>query len=186
MGFSMTGSFKSHCLVKNFRENSLTIQSFKERRAFSIDIKRPKLRLFSRSFLLCRNESFDFEERTSPGEIREEIQRCYELIHRLGRGVTYLGSSRMGPNHPHYLQSLELGKEIAKLLDCTSWTGAGSGLMDAVTKGALEAGKVVGGFKIAKEAGQWTASNFHAYLPSDTYVTCRYKHILWMPSCLCI
>lgn len=46
--------------------------------------------------------------------------------------------------------------------------------MDAVTKGALEAGKPVGGFKIGKEAGQWTATNVHPYLPSDNYLTCRY------------
>nr|GMC76425.1 probable cytokinin riboside 5'-monophosphate phosphoribohydrolase LOGL10 [Ipomoea batatas] len=64
--------------------------------------------------------------------------------------------------------------EIATLLDCTSWSGAGSGLMDAVTKGALQAGKAVGGFKIGKEAGEWTATNFHSYLPSETYLTCRF------------
>ncbi|KAG5222381.1 cytokinin riboside 5'-monophosphate phosphoribohydrolase LOG [Salix suchowensis] len=80
----------------------------------------------------------------------------------------------MGPDHPHYLQALELGKEVADLLDCTSWTGAGPGLMDAATKGALESGKPVGGFKIAKEAGEWTASNFHSYLPPETYLTCRF------------
>ncbi|CAN1135920.1 hypothetical protein LINPERPRIM_LOCUS20782 [Linum perenne] len=64
--------------------------------------------------------------------------------------------------------------EIAKLLDCTSWTGAGPGLMDAATKGALQAGKAVGGFKIGKEAGEWTTSNFHPYLPPETYLTCRF------------
>ncbi|CAN0892081.1 hypothetical protein LINGRAPRIM_LOCUS141 [Linum grandiflorum] len=42
------------------------------------------------------------------------------------------------------------GLQMAKLLDCTSWTGAGPGLMDAATKGALKAGKPVGGFKIVK------------------------------------
>ncbi|KAK2639875.1 hypothetical protein Ddye_027670 [Dipteronia dyeriana] len=78
----------------------------------------------------------------------------------------------MRPEHPHHLQSLELGREIANLLDCTTWSGAGPGLMDAVTKGALEAGKPVGGFKIGKEAGEWTASNYHPYLPSETYLTC--------------
>ncbi|CAI0379193.1 unnamed protein product [Linum tenue] len=64
--------------------------------------------------------------------------------------------------------------EIAELLECTSWTGAGPGLMDAATKGALQAGKPVGGFKIGKEAGEWTASNFHPYLPTETYLTCRF------------
>lgn len=106
--------------------------------------------------------------------MRKEIEKCYELIHKMGRGVVYLGSSRMGPSHPHYSQALELGREVASLLDCTTWTGAGPGLMDASTKGALEAGKPVGGFKIRKEAGEWTASNFHPYLPSETYLTCRF------------
>ncbi|KAL2322744.1 hypothetical protein Fmac_027123 [Flemingia macrophylla] len=64
--------------------------------------------------------------------------------------------------------------EIASLLDCTSWSGAGPGLMDAVTQGAMLAGKPVGGFKIGKEAGEWTASNFHPYLPSQNYLTCRF------------
>lgn len=63
--------------------------------------------------------------------------------------------------------------QIANLLNCTSWSGAGPGLMDAVTKGALQAGKPVGGFKIGKEAGEWTATNFHPYLPLDNYLTCR-------------
>ncbi|KAH9804051.1 cytokinin riboside 5'-monophosphate phosphoribohydrolase [Citrus sinensis] len=64
--------------------------------------------------------------------------------------------------------------EIARLLDCTTWSGAGPGLMDAVTKGAMQAGKPVGGFKVGKEAGEWTASNFHPYLPLETYLTCRF------------
>lgn len=63
--------------------------------------------------------------------------------------------------------------QIASFLDCTSWSGAGPGLMDAVTKGALQAGKPVGGFKIGKEAGEWAATNFHPYLPLETYLTCR-------------
>lgn len=46
-------------------------------------------------------------------QVKKEIQKCYELIHRLGRGVVYLGSSRMGPAHPHYTQSFELGKEAS-------------------------------------------------------------------------
>lgn len=140
-------------------------------------------------------------------KVKKEIEMCYELIRRLGRGVVYLGSSRMGPGHEHYIQTQELAREashfannsfvslvmvlspsiifipkvswfltflkVANLLGCTSWSGAGPGLMDAATQGAIQAGKPVGGFKIAKEAGEWTASNFHPYLPCHTYLTCR-------------
>uniref|UniRef100_A0A453SBF4 Uncharacterized protein n=1 Tax=Aegilops tauschii subsp. strangulata TaxID=200361 RepID=A0A453SBF4_AEGTS len=113
-------------------------------------------------------------ERGSPVQVREEIARCYELVRRLGRGAVYLGSSRVPAAHPHYHQTAQLAAEIAKLLDCTTWTGAGPGLMDAAIQGALEAGKPIGGFKIGKEAGEWTASNFHPYLPSETYLTCRF------------
>lgn len=45
--------------------------------------------------------------------------------------------------------------------------------MDAITTGALQAEKPVGGFKIGKEAGEWSASNFHSYLPPEVYLTCR-------------
>lgn len=45
--------------------------------------------------------------------------------------------------------------------------------MDAAIKGALESKKPVGGFKIAKEAGEWTSSSFHSYLSAETYYTCR-------------
>lgn len=74
----------------------------------------------------------------------------------------------------HFLSYHSLHRQIARLLDCTTWTGAGPGLMDAAIQGALEADKPVGGLKIAKEAGEWTSSNFHSYLPPETYLTCRY------------
>jgi hypothetical protein len=45
--------------------------------------------------------------------------------------------------------------------------------MDTVTQGVLLARKPVGGINIGKEAGEWTSSNFHPYLPSENYLTCR-------------
>ncbi|GJZ41930.1 hypothetical protein Tco_0588816 [Tanacetum coccineum] len=121
-------------------------------------------------------EAVQFDERTSSTEVKKEIEMCYDLIRRLGRGVVYLGSARMGPGHEHYIQTQELAREarlVANLLGCTSWSGAGPGLMDAATQGALQAGKPVGGFKIGKEANEWTSTNYHPYLPSHTYLTCR-------------
>lgn len=116
----------------------------------------------------------EFGPRTSADEVKREILRCYDLIQKLGKGVVYLGSSRTKPDHPHYMQAMDLARKVALLLDCTTWTGAGPGMMDAVLKGALKAGKPVGGFKIAMEAGEWTSSNFHPYLENHFYYTCRF------------
>ncbi|KAK2639876.1 hypothetical protein Ddye_027671 [Dipteronia dyeriana] len=180
MGFSVLGSFGcSHVLVRNSCHGRVKFQALSGKERFGGGggfVSFSKLKTWTGRALACNKREFvvDFEDRASPHEVRKEIERCYELIHRLGRGVVYLGSSRIGPEHPHHLKSLELGREIANLLDCTTWSGAGPGLMDAVTKGALEAGKPVGGFKIGKEAGEWTASNYHPYLPSETYLTCRF------------
>lgn len=155
-------------------QKDVNLGSCMRKETWGFNLYLPKLKYQSRISFCCKNESIDFEERTSSNEVKKEIEQCYELIHRLGRGVVYLGSSRMGPGHPHYIKTFELGNKIATLLDCTTWSGAGPGLMDAATQGALQAGKPVGGFKIGKEAGEWTATNFHPYLPSESYLTCRF------------
>ncbi|KAH1121187.1 hypothetical protein J1N35_004347 [Gossypium stocksii] len=177
MGFALLGSLGSYVSVRDSHHWNVRFQSFTLKERFVVGFNLAKNFRAYKKFgrvSLCKSEFVDFEERTSPNEVRKEIEQCYELIHRLGRGVVYLGSSRMGPGHPHYSQTLELAREIANLLDCTTWTGAGPGLMDAAIKGAQEAGKAVGGFKIGKEAGEWTTSKFHPYLPSETYLTCRF------------
>ncbi|OMP04312.1 Cytokinin riboside 5'-monophosphate phosphoribohydrolase LOG [Corchorus olitorius] len=176
MGFAVLGTLGSCVRVRDFHQWDVKFQSFTLKERFGVGFKLAKNSKAYQSgrVSLCRSEFIDFEERTSPNEVRKEIEQCYELIHRLGRGAVYLGSSRMGPGNPHYSQTLELAQEIARLLDCTTWTGAGPGLMDAAIKGALQAGKPVGGLKIDREAGEWTTSKFHPYLPSETYLTCRF------------
>ncbi|KAM6554001.1 hypothetical protein CsatB_014763 [Cannabis sativa] len=173
MGFSTLG-LCSHIFVGNGHGKNVKCQYFNDIGRSTLSFKLFNSRRVSARPLSSKFESIEFEERTSPTEVKKEIELCYELIRRLGKGVVYLGSSRMGPGHSHYSQTQELGREIATLLDCTTWSGAGPGLMDAATKGALEAGKPVGGFKIGKEAGEWTTSNFHPYLPSEAYLTCRF------------
>lgn len=177
MGFALLGSLGSYVSVRDSHHWNVRFQSFTLKERFVVGFNLAKNFRAYKKFgrvSLCKSEFVDSEERTSPDEVRKEMEQCYELIHRLGRGVVYLGSSRMGPGHPHYSPTLELAREIANLLDCTTWTGAGPGLMDAAIKGAQEAGKAVGGFKIGKEAGEWTTSKFHPYLPSETYLTCRF------------
>ncbi|GFZ21939.1 putative lysine decarboxylase family protein [Actinidia rufa] len=164
MGFSVAVSFGPLNLYRICHHKSANLVNFGQREGHAMNLKLSNSRPRLRSISCCKPEVFEFEERTSPNEVKKEIERCYELIRRLGRGVVYLGSSRMGSNHPHYLQALELGREAR----------AGPGLMDAAIKGALQAGKPVGGFKIGKEAGEWTATNFHPYLPSENYLTCRF------------
>ncbi|KAF7141720.1 hypothetical protein RHSIM_Rhsim06G0225700 [Rhododendron simsii] len=165
MGFSVAATFGPHIFFRNCCEKPVNFLSFDHKEGHRVNFKLSEFKPRPRRISACNPEVFQFEERTSPNEVKKDIERCYELIHRLGRGVVYLGSSRMGP-------SVEL--KIANLLNCTSWSGAGPGLMDAATKGALQAGKPVGGFKIGKEANEWTATNFHPCLPSETYLTCRF------------
>ncbi|XP_010461909.1 PREDICTED: probable cytokinin riboside 5'-monophosphate phosphoribohydrolase LOGL10 [Camelina sativa] len=172
MGFSVLDSSWSFRLYPKMSSPSLTPK--RDPICLNMRFGHP-IRAYSARVLKCRSVvSEDFVERSSPSEVKKELEICFDLIHRLGRGILYLGSARIPPNHSHYIQAQELSREAANLLDCTTWSGAGPGLMDAVTKGALEAKKPVGGIKIEKEAGEWTASKFHPYLPPQNYHTCRF------------
>lgn len=137
--------------------------------------KSPKLRLFAvRSNEDGPTLTEEYSTRQSPDAVRKEILDCYKLINKLGRGAVYFGSARTDVSHLHYLKSKELAHEVALLLKCTSWTGAGPGLMDAVTRGAIGAQQPVGGFRVAKEGGVWVESSVHPYLATETYFTCRF------------
>jgi predicted Rossmann-fold nucleotide-binding protein len=85
------------------------------------------------------------KNRQSVTKIGEELNLVYELVERNGRGAIYLGSSRIDKEHAHFARSKSLAKAVAVLLECTTWSGIGPGLMDAVTLGGLEAnGKASG------------------------------------------
>lgn len=102
----------------------------------------------------------------------EEMSACYELVEKYGRGAVYLGSSRVDEMHPHYIASRELARDVAREFGCTTWSGIGPGLMDAVTRGALDANAAVSGFMILLEAGgKRQESRIHPYLPAGSYLT---------------
>ena len=102
------------------------------------------------------------------------MQRCYDLVEQLGRGAVYLGSARAKETDAQYALARELARDVARALDCTTWSGVGPGFMDAVTRGALDADKPVGGFMILLEAGQrgkLQPTRVHPYLPPSCYLT---------------
>jgi uncharacterized protein (TIGR00730 family) len=71
--------------------------------------------------------------------IMAELVDGFETLARLPRGVTVFGSARTRSGEPAYQQAEEIGRELAKA-GYTVITGGGPGQMEAVNKGALEAG----------------------------------------------
>lgn len=110
--------------------------------------------------------------RDSAAAVQQEMLACYALVEQRGRGVVYYGSARLKQTSPHWARAVELGRDVAQLLDCTTWSGGGPGMMEAATLGALEAGKPVAGIRIQREAG--TTVRTASYLPADSQVFCRF------------
>jgi len=71
--------------------------------------------------------------------IMAELVDGFESLSRLPRGVTVFGSARTRSGEPAYAQAEEIGRELARA-GYTVITGGGPGQMEAVNKGALEAG----------------------------------------------
>lgn len=100
------------------------------------------------SFAAVEEALTEEAQRQSANRMKLEILRNYEVINRQGRGVVYLGSARLRAGTHFYELSRELGREVYQLLGCTSWTGAGPGIMEAPLVGAREVGGKTAGIKI--------------------------------------
>ncbi len=74
--------------------------------------------------------------RDSASAVQKEMLEAYALIERLGRGVVYYGSARLKSSSAHWGRAQALGRDVAKLLGCTTWSGGGPGMMEAATLGA--------------------------------------------------
>jgi uncharacterized protein (TIGR00730 family) len=96
-----------------------------------------------------------------------DFVRGFRALHFVGPCVTVFGSARFSPDHPVYELGLEVGRSLVKL-GFTVMTGGGPGVMEAVNRGAREAGGRSVGCNISLPHEQ--APN--PYL--DRYVTCRY------------
>ncbi|TKY45299.1 Disease resistance protein RPM1 [Spatholobus suberectus] len=112
MGFSVAASLGAHVVLRDTHETRIKCQFLcRKEQNNGIGFKFSKQRASQRAIFVSKQEFSELDERKSPDEVREEIKKCYELINRLGRGVVYLGSSRMGPGHSHYVQAQGLAKE---------------------------------------------------------------------------
>jgi uncharacterized protein (TIGR00730 family) len=79
--------------------------------------------------------------------IQTEFVEGFGLLAELPAAVTVFGSARTRPGHPDYIAGQRLGGELAKA-GFAVITGGGPGLMEAVNRGASEAGGVSVGLGI--------------------------------------
>ncbi len=96
-----------------------------------------------------------------------DFVRGFRTLHFLGPCVTVFGSARIPETHPYYHLGVELGKGLTRI-GFTVMTGGGPGLMEAVNRGAKEAGGRSVGVNIILPAEQEP----NRYL--DKMVSCRY------------
>lgn len=79
--------------------------------------------------------------------IMGEFVGSFEEMSKIGPAITVFGSARTRPGDPWYEKAVEMGGWIAKL-GYAAITGGGPGIMEAVNKGAAEAGGVSVGLNI--------------------------------------
>ena len=91
----------------------------------------------------------------------------FRTLHFVGPCVTVFGSARYDDSHPYYALGRDVGAGIAGL-GFTVMTGGGPGLMEAVNRGARDAGGRSVGCNIALPLEQ------HPNRYLDQWVTCRY------------
>lgn len=119
--------------------------------------------------------------RESVDAISRELETVYSLVESNGRGAIYLGSSRIKEGHDVFERSKRLATSVALLLECTTWSGIGPGLMDAVTLGGLEANGKASGILILmgekeEQTGKITRQKTrkHPYLKESQYCACSF------------
>jgi uncharacterized protein (TIGR00730 family) len=96
-----------------------------------------------------------------------DFLRGFRTLHFTGPCVTVFGSARIPETHPYYKLGIELGEGLTRI-GFTVMTGGGPGLMEAVNRGAKEAGGRSVGVNIILP----TEQEPNPYL--DTMVSCRY------------
>ncbi len=71
---------------------------------------------------------------------QEELRAGVDFIRKYDRSVTFFGSHILGPETEYYKKAEHLAGRIARELNYAVASGGGPGIMEAVNKGAFEAG----------------------------------------------
>jgi uncharacterized protein (TIGR00730 family) len=82
----------------------------------------------------------DNEQETKLCMIQEEFRQGISVISEMTPSVTFYGSARLGEEDGEYQKARNLAYRISKELGYTILTGGGGGIMEAVNRGAFEAG----------------------------------------------
>jgi uncharacterized protein (TIGR00730 family) len=102
-------------------------------------------------------------------KIMAEFVEAYDKMAKAGPCVAIFGSARTKPEHPHYLQAVEIGEKLARA-GYGVITGGGPGIMEAGNKGAKQGEGVSVGLNIDLPFEQ-----FHnIYIDRDHYLEFDY------------
>ncbi|MFZ2038717.1 MAG: TIGR00730 family Rossman fold protein [Minisyncoccia bacterium] len=80
--------------------------------------------------------------------INEEFLKGFELTAKHPKSVTFFGSARFGEGSEWYEKCRSLSNKISKETGYTIVSGGGPGIMEAVNRGAIEAGGTTIGYGI--------------------------------------
>ncbi len=83
------------------------------------------------------------------GHIAREFKDGFEFIKKYPKSVSIFGSSMTPSSDTNYMKAEELAGRIVTELGYTVLSGGGPGIMEAVSKGASEAGGVAAGLNIS-------------------------------------
>lgn len=103
--------------------------------------------------------------------IMSEFVDGFDVMGRLGPGVSIFGSARAKPDDPYYLQAEKLAGELARH-NFAVITGGGPGIMEAANKGAIEAGGTSIGLNITLPEEQ-AANDYQNVSLEFRYFFCR-------------
>jgi uncharacterized protein (TIGR00730 family) len=82
----------------------------------------------------------DNNEETKLCMIQEEFRQGIDMISEFTPSVTFYGSARLAEDHVSYKQAQSLAYRISKELGYIVLSGGGAGIMEAVSRGAHDAG----------------------------------------------